>query len=319
MDNHPRVGNVTYICSPCYITWRTPSPSTNHESATSRGVCPPPKTPLTPHTKASHRSVGGNTLQRQVHITSLQIFGAKILPTSTAAHIFFKMFSKLHFSNFRAHVQIWAESTPQNGDSPIKSWTPNVTPFVPSSERHQNYSRNIKFHFSTFRPLFQCLIQGWTKRLKYGSKVQDLSGLSLYYSQAWKRASSDVSNVFTVSWLLFTMSKNSVQNCSGLTLYCSLSLWATWIWYGWCKSSWRIRQKLLSFKRSVRNCELSCMDFVVRRLTRFTLPGIWTERGCPCGLLSHSDPSWCSFDAICYLTIAQLHALVFVAVLYCQY
>jgi len=46
-------------------------------------------------------------------------------------------------------------------------------------------------------------------------------------------ASSDNSNVFTMSLMFFKKSYNSLQNCSRLTLSLSLSSWATWILYGW--------------------------------------------------------------------------------------
>ena len=53
------------------------------------------------------------------------------------------------------------------------------------------------------------------------------------YTDTWKRALSDRSNVSSMSLLFFTESKNSLQNCSRPALSLSLRSWATWIVCGW--------------------------------------------------------------------------------------
>ena len=121
-------------------------------------------------------------LQRQVHIAPLQLFGAKFLPTSTAAHRFSKIhfsklptstaahrFFKITFLNFFGFTAQIPGTAPQNGHSPSKSWTPVVTPFVPSSGRHQNYNRNIKFDVSAifFDAFFKVEPNGLTTGTKF--------------------------------------------------------------------------------------------------------------------------------------------------------
>ena len=171
---------IAYSLSTWYITWHTP-PITSQlrhvvyfayslSDVTSRDVCDqsqvgnvawctsPARNPLTPHTIASHRSVGGNTPQEQVHIA--QLFGAKLLPKSTA---------------FQNYISLFFGFTPkisgpaaQNGHRPGLSWTPVVTPFVPLSTRHKKYPQNTNFHsFSTFRAIFSMHSSGGTKGLNY--------------------------------------------------------------------------------------------------------------------------------------------------------
>ena len=118
--------------TPYYIMWCTRPIASRVRQVV---YTSPAKPTVTTITKASHRPVGGKTLQRLVHVAPVQLFGAK--------KKFYQYLRRI--TGFSPNIWPGPRPRPSNGPSHSLSWTFCVTPFVLLSGRHRYHGRKLKF------------------------------------------------------------------------------------------------------------------------------------------------------------------------------
>ena len=164
------------IYTPCYITWRTPAPVGNVTWCTS-----PAKNPInsihqgiTSFSQRQHSPAAGP------HRSS-PLFGAKFLPTSTAAHRFSKYISQNYIFKFEGLHPKFLGPRPKMVTALAVHELQPLRPLYHPPQGIKNTVETSDLIFSRrFDHFFRCLLQGGTKGLNYGSKVHDLPGLSHY-------------------------------------------------------------------------------------------------------------------------------------------